>query len=47
MDGGKPQKDYMTPEDASRIQSAEARKNDGTVEKGYPTCYQCKHFTRK
>ena len=39
MDGGKFQP--MTPEAASRIQSAEARKNDGIVEKGYPSL----HFT--
>ena len=37
MDGGKSQP--MTPEAASRIQSAEARKNDGIVEKGYPTYF--------
>ena len=31
---GKESKTYMTPEAASRIQSSEARSNDGQVDKG-------------
>ena len=42
MDGGKSQP--MTPDAASRIQSSEARKNDGIVEKGHATFYQRKHL---
>ena len=37
MDGGKPKKDLTTPEDASRVQSSQANKDDGIVKKGYPT----------
>ena len=42
MDGGK--STPMTTEAASHIQSAEARKNDGIVEKGYLAFYQHKYL---
>ena len=44
MDQGNPPKAYMTPKDASRIQSAEAKQHEGIVEKGTRISHPCQHL---